>query len=516
MDQVSSLAELVECAVCTEELKDARILACHHSFCLQCINDVLNKGNVPAAKSLVCPTCRQRTKIPQGESNKLPVDFRSAQMKEVLSISMAQTGHSASQTGSSAPTGSGATETRPTTSEKSRFCDVCSSVRACKRVCTPAVAFCNQCTFMFCSQCLMEHSKNKLMSAHTVVSLTGEGSEGASTCKLHGNPASCFCVHCKESVCFVCMLAKEHANHEVESVETAHKQVMAELETVVSHMKTMCTAGSIGQEISCMSKELQEKKVSLSCQEVKNSINSRATAAITKINTSKRELLKEVQTFEANYKKEYSGFLAQLQKVHNLETRCADFGKARVCDDQLVTKKVALVNEIKNVSKDLPLKKPGNALPVFTPGNTINVGTVTIAASADDKPVSGVIRHTFENIGNFPDWSRSPEVEVRSLKWNVAIKKVDFHLGIHLFCNSKAKLSGQKCRVDADVTLVSETGQGDKTLKLSNIYTETSLGWGWVEFISLKDLFDPCKKFLNQNKIVVEVVMEVFKSEKNS
>jgi hypothetical protein len=180
MAKVSSLAELVECAVCKEELKDARILACHHSFCLQCINEVINKSSAPAAISIPCPTCRQTTSFPHGGPNRLPVDFRLAQMKQAMSL--AQTAPSTSQTGSSTE-GPSVSEVEHTP-EKGRFCDVCSAIRGCKRACTTAVAFCNQCTFLFCTKCLVEHGKSKLTSSHAVTRLLEEGSGSVSTCKL--------------------------------------------------------------------------------------------------------------------------------------------------------------------------------------------------------------------------------------------------------------------------------------------------------------------------------------------
>ncbi|XP_025081706.1 uncharacterized protein LOC112556690 isoform X1 [Pomacea canaliculata] len=59
------------CAVCTEVYTSPRFLPCHHSFCLQCLEELANKhGN-----TIPCPTCRTPATVPPGGVCDLQVNF---------------------------------------------------------------------------------------------------------------------------------------------------------------------------------------------------------------------------------------------------------------------------------------------------------------------------------------------------------------------------------------------------------------------------------------------------------
>ena len=60
-----SLAEEIDktflnCGICLERFTDPRALPCLHAFCCDCLQR-LTRG---MGKTLFCPTCRKRTKIP--------------------------------------------------------------------------------------------------------------------------------------------------------------------------------------------------------------------------------------------------------------------------------------------------------------------------------------------------------------------------------------------------------------------------------------------------------------------
>ena len=50
----------VECDICTELLKNPRILSCDHVFCLDCLEKLEYR------KTIKCPNCRKETEIPDG------------------------------------------------------------------------------------------------------------------------------------------------------------------------------------------------------------------------------------------------------------------------------------------------------------------------------------------------------------------------------------------------------------------------------------------------------------------
>ena len=54
MDALPNLTELLECAVCLEQLdENCKVLPCQHTFCRRCLKEV-----VARRKELRCPECR--------------------------------------------------------------------------------------------------------------------------------------------------------------------------------------------------------------------------------------------------------------------------------------------------------------------------------------------------------------------------------------------------------------------------------------------------------------------------
>ena len=76
---VRELQELVECPVCLEPVVDPRALPCQHSFCLRCLQGVVQGGGT----LLRCPCCNLHVTLPDGPTA-LPRDFRANKWLQVL------------------------------------------------------------------------------------------------------------------------------------------------------------------------------------------------------------------------------------------------------------------------------------------------------------------------------------------------------------------------------------------------------------------------------------------------
>lgn len=55
-----------ECLICMEEIQDARILPCIHSFCRQCLEQYCRSINKLPGDDVPCPECRNKFDIPKG------------------------------------------------------------------------------------------------------------------------------------------------------------------------------------------------------------------------------------------------------------------------------------------------------------------------------------------------------------------------------------------------------------------------------------------------------------------
>ena len=77
--------ELLICGVCNEVYDDnlhrAKFLACHHTFCSQCLMKLANRGQVN--KTIECPNCRSYTQIPENGIDGLQTNFYISSFQEI-------------------------------------------------------------------------------------------------------------------------------------------------------------------------------------------------------------------------------------------------------------------------------------------------------------------------------------------------------------------------------------------------------------------------------------------------
>ncbi|XP_071944347.1 tripartite motif-containing protein 2-like [Antedon mediterranea] len=60
--------KVLECSICNGRLEDPKLLSCHHSFCLKCLEKWVDTNNGKPT----CPTCRKIDSVPVGGLQKLP------------------------------------------------------------------------------------------------------------------------------------------------------------------------------------------------------------------------------------------------------------------------------------------------------------------------------------------------------------------------------------------------------------------------------------------------------------
>jgi tripartite motif-containing protein 56 len=84
------LQELVTCAICLDHYQDPRLLPCSHTFCLNCIRQLVKSGQFD------CPL-RDNTIINQNDINTLPINRTAKDMVEFLLSLDVSTGRKISQ-----------------------------------------------------------------------------------------------------------------------------------------------------------------------------------------------------------------------------------------------------------------------------------------------------------------------------------------------------------------------------------------------------------------------------------
>lgn len=76
------LEEIIQCAICHDNLSDPRVLPCSHTFCLQCMKDVASHNN----GQFVCPL-RDGTTIAGARIDSLPINVVVRSLVELVSKS---------------------------------------------------------------------------------------------------------------------------------------------------------------------------------------------------------------------------------------------------------------------------------------------------------------------------------------------------------------------------------------------------------------------------------------------
>ena len=168
--------DLFECSVCLNDMleRSPRILPCLHSFCTECLQQIINNNKVN------CPTCREVTELKTNDVKELKVNFNLHQMKEQME------GQKEKEQKKSA------------SGTKTKFlCQICHQ--------TEALFKCKDCPDLLCEPCKKKHGDVEDFKSHSMFDL----------CQVHDEGITHLCKECIKPLCKRCMLLDhtEHKNH---------------------------------------------------------------------------------------------------------------------------------------------------------------------------------------------------------------------------------------------------------------------------------------------------------------
>ncbi len=244
--------QLLTCAVCLDFLKIPKILPCHHSFCLVCLENVLGRGYF-----LVCPKCRREVNITRRGISELPNDFRTDEIKNTL-IKITQTKHHIA------------------------MCDACRT----DNKHTTAIKYCIHCCINMCEECKESHEQTESFSFHIVCDVGNTSGNGEGMCSKHGKGYKYYCMECDKVLCPLCVMGacKQHEVKDLlgalESRRSESLHLLERLDTSLAKHRNLITMRNIDD--------------SSKYDQLSKCVNRHAAYLIAKINENKRRILENV------------------------------------------------------------------------------------------------------------------------------------------------------------------------------------------------------------------------------
>ncbi|XP_038056006.1 tripartite motif-containing protein 2-like [Patiria miniata] len=262
----------LECPICCCLFKDPKMLDCLHSFCLNCLEEMMSKQK-PEAEKITCPVCRRETQVPDGGLQSLASSFFLSSLVDEVKQQEAILGEA------SAPTAT---------------CDCGEGKEATWR--------CLNCNDNVCQECQKAHRRVKHTKEHQIISLgdwqkskmpPAEHSKPITRmCTIHHDHPLCFyCDTCDTLICSMCAtLDHRSAEHNLLKIDDTIRSFRSEVDNILQKFeKSRQHFKSTEKSIEHARTRLQKKLA-----QAHSDIDAKAEAEITKIRNKAKLLTTKV------------------------------------------------------------------------------------------------------------------------------------------------------------------------------------------------------------------------------
>ena len=362
----------LKCSICLEFFTDPRILPCLHTYCLKCLQRLVNDQK----NDLSCPQCRVKHKIPKGGVTSYLCDLSILPELEAAKIT--------------------------TNKEETKICDFCITGEV-------AVSFCNECSEYLCQYCNDMHKRGKRTSTHTLSLLEEASSFHSSTlarlikqdpyCSHHSDyKLEIFCKTCNTLVCCMCMLESTHKGHSYDFYKNVQDELMkwirlmtANIEEKEKKLQCHLTFVKKYEQQICSQRDKLEAEINAVCDEY-----------ITKIQTMKEELLKQVESkFTEDSKTIWATtdhlevMIAQVKSSHAFSKRYQKQSKGQMLSllNQLIHSLTELDSKDIDVSVIFDSSTP-RIIFKKSPNVLTRLGTLTLAQVNKEALTEGTLQKT--------------------------------------------------------------------------------------------------------------------------
>ncbi|XP_076438754.1 uncharacterized protein LOC143277738 [Babylonia areolata] len=283
----------LECGLCMELFTSPRFLPCHHTFCLACLQRLVQSK--PRSKTFPCPSCRATVTIPKGGVEKFQVNFY---IESDVASQHAGT----------------------------RMCEMCQ-----KNVATHK---CTDCDQFACDTCTAIHASIAATRSHTVLQMTSAQGSGHSHvkvtreryCATHKDEKiRFFCNQCSTVICRDCKLTSHegHATTDFSSKSSEAKELVKQV-MKLSREKLEPKLRKRLREAEDHQKNLPTKKKEIlalmerRAEELKQQIDMSLLQAKQNVDKETGILDKTVATCVDNMNMEQAGFLSLMERAERV------------------------------------------------------------------------------------------------------------------------------------------------------------------------------------------------------
>ncbi|XP_033627536.1 E3 ubiquitin-protein ligase TRIM33-like [Asterias rubens] len=324
----------LECAVCSDNFKNPKVLDCLHTFCLKCLREMRTRQD-PKNKKLICPICRKETNLEKIEVDDLPHNFTLDALVDELYVHQKLLG-----------------------TEPSRV-----TCQSCEEEDQTAVSRCMDCDHFLCQDCQRAHGRLAALRSHTTYTLdqfrsgeivyTSKLREHIPKCQKHLDQSlSIYCNTCEQMACTTCSVLN-HGQHALVGIPEAYDNFKQQVADLVSKVKNKTKELQDAKDTANM----LQKKLDTSFAETTRKISQKANDVVAKLIDEERKLTQETEKI---YKERSETFntsaVKNSNKADHSEQKLADVCSLMAetnCYEVLDLKQKILSN-----LKELTKKKP--------------------------------------------------------------------------------------------------------------------------------------------------------------
>ena len=266
---------------------DPRILTCAHSFCLKCLKSTVS------ILSPKCPTCQIEFQIPESGMEELKKNEFIEQLNNLKQSTI--------------------------------ICESC--------IKNQAIKFCVDCSFNYCSTCMVPHGRIPSTSNHQLQSTTPTkekiNTKKYPICKEHSDIMNLFCKECEVVVCDLCLVLNhnshnvKHLSQHLESVKFKIKVNLNKNEDIIkdvlaNHKKYQAIMESNEAKASDLKKEIQERGEDLKkvVDSIVDELIENVDKELKRLHDEADDVLKELKNMETNLNAQIESLKQQLSNLN--------------------------------------------------------------------------------------------------------------------------------------------------------------------------------------------------------